>query len=88
MAAAGDAVERLVAGCKAYVAFGLSTAARYRVLFSEERLAKKRTTASPSTLEPDGRPVLEFGAESFALLVDGLAACVASGTVDEHRRRG
>ena len=40
--AADDPVERLVAGCEAYVAFGLRTPARYRVLFSEQRLGERR----------------------------------------------
>jgi AcrR family transcriptional regulator len=78
VAAGDDPVERLVSGCEAYVAFGLGRASRYRVLFSEERLGTK-AYCKPVALGPDGRPVLEFGAESFALLVDALAACVASG---------
>lgn len=80
-AAAGageDPVKRLVAGCEAYVAFGLSRPARYRVLFSEQRLGDKNY-CKPVAIGRDGRPVLEFGAESFALLVDGLAECVAAG---------
>jgi AcrR family transcriptional regulator len=77
--AGDDAVERLVAGCEAYVAFGLRRPARYRVLFSEERLASA-DYCKPVELSPDGRPVLEFGAESFALLVNGLDACVSAGT--------
>ena len=78
VAAGDDPVERLVAGCEAYVDFGLSRRHRYRVLFSEERLGKS-DYCKPVALGPDGRPVLEFGAESFALLVDALAACVADG---------
>jgi len=73
-----DPVERLVAGCEAYVAFGLRHRARYSVLFSEERIADS-DYCRPVSIGPDGRPLLEFGAESFALLVDALAACVESG---------
>lgn len=73
-----DPVERLLAGCEAYVAFGLGHPARYRVLFSEERIADSEY-CRPVSIGPDGRPLLEFGAESFALLVDALAACVESG---------
>jgi len=80
--AGDDPVERLVAGCEAYVAFGLRRPARYRVLFAERRLAGDeawRDYCKPVTFAPNGAPVLEFGAESFALLVDGLAACMSAG---------
>ncbi len=81
--AAGDGpVERLVAGCEAYVAFGLRHPARYRVLFSEQRPGRDdswRDYCKPVVFGPNGSPVLAFGAESFALLVDSLAACIAAG---------
>jgi len=77
-AASDDPVARLVAGCEAYVAFGLGQPARYRVLFSEER-AGVTDYCKPVELGQDGSPVLEFGAESFALLVDALTSCVAAG---------
>ncbi|HXY43364.1 MAG TPA: TetR/AcrR family transcriptional regulator [Acidimicrobiales bacterium] len=73
-----DPVERLVAGCAAYVAYGLEHGPRYRVLFSEERIADL-AQCKPVSIGPDGRPLLEFGAESFALLVGALEACVESG---------
>jgi len=78
---ADDPVERLVAGCEAYVAFGLQRPARYRVLFSERRGGDDtwRDYCKPVILEPGASRVLEFGAESFALLVDSLAACIAAG---------
>jgi AcrR family transcriptional regulator len=82
VAAAGDdPVERLVAGCEGYVAFGLHRPARYRVLFSERRNVDEawRDYCKPVTLEPGESPVLEFGTESFSLLVDSLAACITSG---------
>ncbi|MGA3351668.1 MAG: TetR/AcrR family transcriptional regulator [Acidimicrobiales bacterium] len=83
VAAAGDdPVERLATGCEAYVAFGLRRPARYRVLFSEHRPGDARSWqdyCKPVALGPGGSPVLEFGAESFALLVDSLAACIAAG---------
>jgi AcrR family transcriptional regulator len=77
-----DPVERLVAGCEAYVSFGLRRPARYRVLFSEQRLAGDdawRHYSKPVAFGPNGAPVMELGAESFALLVDGLAACIEAG---------
>jgi AcrR family transcriptional regulator len=82
VAAAGDdPVERLVAGCEGYVAFGLRRPARYRVLFSERRNGDEawRDYCKPVTLESGESPVLEFGTESFSLLVDSLAACITSG---------
>jgi len=79
VAAAGDdPVERLVAGCEAYVAFGLGQPSRYRVLFSEERLGNKQY-CKPVAIGPGGGPVLEFGAETFALLVNALTECVSAG---------
>jgi len=79
VAAGGDPVERLVAGCQAYVRFGLDHPARYGVLFSGTRPPATAEYCEPVVIGPDGRPVLEFGAESFALLVDAIAACVSAG---------
>ncbi len=73
-----DPVDRLVAGCQAYVAFALERPARYGVLFSERRTAA-RVYCEPVELGPGGRPVLEFGAESFALLVSGIEECARAG---------
>jgi AcrR family transcriptional regulator len=76
--AADDPAERLVAGCEAYVAFGLEHPARYGVLFAQPRTAPERY-CKPVQLGPDGQPVLAFGAESFALLVQGIEDCVLAG---------
>ncbi len=73
-----DPVSRLVAGCEAYVAFGLEHPARYGVLFSERRLGAK-DYCKPVQLGPDRRPVLEFGAESFAQLAQAIQDCVTAG---------
>jgi AcrR family transcriptional regulator len=56
-----DPAERLVAGCRAYVAAGLAAPARYRAMFGPRR---------------------ERGAEAFAVLVGGVAECVAAGVSD------
>jgi AcrR family transcriptional regulator len=82
LAAAGDdPVERLVAGCEAYVAFGLQRPARYKVLFSERRPGDGSWTryCVPITIRPGESPLLEMGAESFALLVDAVSACIRAG---------
>jgi AcrR family transcriptional regulator len=73
-----DPVRRLVAGCETYVAFGLEHPARYGVLFSERRIAAA-DNCRPVPIGPDGRPVLEFGAEAFAVLVNAIDACVRAG---------
>jgi AcrR family transcriptional regulator len=73
-----DPVDRLVAGCTAYVAFGLDHPARYGVLFSETWPAAPEY-CKPVALGPGGLPVLELGAESFALLVEAIADCVKAG---------
>jgi AcrR family transcriptional regulator len=81
-AAAGpDPVARLVAGCEAYVSFGLAHPARYGVLFSSHSRPPEEYCA-PVPLGPGGRPVLEFGAEAFALLVRGIEDCVGAGSSD------
>jgi AcrR family transcriptional regulator len=77
-AAGPDPVDRLVAGCETYVRFGLEHPARYGVLFSERRMAAK-DYCDPVPIGPDGRPVLEFGAQAFALLVQGIEECVQAG---------
>jgi AcrR family transcriptional regulator len=79
--AARDPASRLVAGCEAYLAFGLEHPARYGVLFSERRMSAASASdyCRPVSIGPDGRPVLEFGAESFALLVSAVADCVSAG---------
>ena len=73
-----DPVDSLVGGCEAYVKFGLEHPARYGVLFSERRLGMQ-DYCKPVQLRPDGKPVLEFGAESFALLVQAIEDCVEAG---------
>jgi hypothetical protein len=72
-----DPAGRLVAGCEAYVAFGLEHPARYGVLFS------RQLPAAPDYSRPVIRmkwpSLLEFGAESFALLVQAIQDCVTAG---------
>jgi AcrR family transcriptional regulator len=78
-AAAGpDPVDQLVAGCAAYVDFGLSHSARYGVLFGE-RHGPAEDYCQPVALGPDGRPVLEWGAEAFSLLLQAIQDCVMAG---------
>ena len=60
------------------MAFGLEHPARYGVLFSRQRPAAP-DYCKPVPIGPDGRPVLEFGAEAFALLVQAIEDCVTAG---------
>ncbi len=76
-AAGPDPAGRLVGGCEAYADFGLAHPARYTVLFARRPAAGDY--CKPVTFGPDGRRVLEFGAESFALLVQGIEDCVRAG---------
>ncbi len=73
-----DPVERLVAGCEAYVGYGLAHPARYGVLFSGSH-GMPEDYCAPVPLGPEGHPVLEFGAEAFALLVQAIEACAEAG---------
>jgi AcrR family transcriptional regulator len=79
--AGADPVEQLVGGCEQYVRFGLEHPERYGVLFSERRnsLTRAAEYCRPVVIGRGGRPVLEFGAESFALLVESIEACVRAG---------
>ncbi len=80
-----DPADRLVAGCQAYVAFGLEHPARYRVLFSRQLPpapdpeAPDPEAPDPIPVGPDGRPQLEVGAEAFTLLLQAIEACVTAG---------
>ena len=73
-----DPVERLVAGCAAYAGYGLAHPARYGVLFSGSH-GMPQDYCAPVPLGPDGPAVLEFGAEAFALLVQGIEECAGAG---------
>jgi AcrR family transcriptional regulator len=77
-----DPVDRLVAGCSGYVRFGLTHPARYNALFSQHRigvLAGADDSGKPVTIGADGRPDLKFGTDAFAILLDGIVACVRAG---------
>ncbi|MGY0235357.1 TetR/AcrR family transcriptional regulator [Longispora urticae] len=66
---AADPVDRLVAGCAAYVDYGTREPARYQVLFGFAR--------QKAELEDDGAGPEFLG--GFDLLVDGVTRCVAAG---------
>ena len=76
--AGADPVDRLLAGCQAYLDYGLAHPARYGLLFAPRGLAPE-DYCTPVPIGPDGSPVLEFGAEAFSLLVQGIQECVTAG---------
>ncbi|MDP9869207.1 MULTISPECIES: TetR/AcrR family transcriptional regulator [Streptosporangium] len=65
-----DPVEALLAGCAAYVDFGVREPARYRVLFGWARPKPEAPAA-----DVPGRQ----GLDAFRTLVDNLDACVRAG---------
>ena len=73
-----DPVDRLLAGCQAYLDYGLAHPARYGLLFSPRGLAPE-DYCKPVPIGPDGSPVMEFGAEAFSLLVQAIQDCVEAG---------
>jgi AcrR family transcriptional regulator len=78
--AGDDPIDRLIAGCEAYVDFGLAHPERYGVLFSGRRMAAQGyEPASPVPPGGGGPPPLAVGAQAFALLVGAIEACVTAG---------
>jgi AcrR family transcriptional regulator len=77
-AAGPDPVQRLLAGCQAYLEYGLGHPARYGLLFAP-RGALPDGYCPPPTFGSDGRPDLPFGTEAFAQLIDGIQNCVNAG---------
>ncbi|MFI9329477.1 TetR-like C-terminal domain-containing protein [Kitasatospora sp. NPDC052868] len=63
-------VEALLAGCAAYVGFGVREPARYRILFGWARPKPEAPAA-----DVPGRQ----GLDAFQILVDNLDACVRAG---------
>ncbi|TQS43000.1 TetR/AcrR family transcriptional regulator [Cryptosporangium phraense] len=69
--------ERLLAGCRAYMAFGLNNPNLYGLLFRRNRLLRGEEPGPPGagrldTRDPDAGP--------FASLMDGVRQCIADGS--------
>jgi AcrR family transcriptional regulator len=77
-AVSADPVQRLLAGCQAYLEYGLGHPARYGLLFTLRGVAPK-DYCQPVPIGPDGQPVLAFGAESFSQLFQGIQDCADAG---------
>jgi AcrR family transcriptional regulator len=65
-----DPVERLHAGCAAYLQLAAQQPARYRMLF------QRRPTADPDTLSHAETVDTIVGAEAFGWLLDAIGQCV------------
>jgi AcrR family transcriptional regulator len=68
--------DRLIAGCRAYMAFGIANPHLYGLLFSRNRLLRGEVPG-PAGGEPDTRTA---DAGPFAALMDSLRLCVADGS--------
>jgi hypothetical protein len=68
-----DPLERLLAGCHAYVSFGMENPNLYGLLFSRNRQLGGRS--------PEGRPATEddLRGGAFGLLVTGVDDCIRAG---------
>jgi AcrR family transcriptional regulator len=68
-----DPRERLLAGCRAYITFGLENPSLYGLLFNTNRQLGGQS--------PDGRPPTEddLRGGAFGLLVDGVDDCIQAG---------
>ena len=80
IAAAKDGIEvprdRLIAGCRAYMAFGIENPHLYGLLFHRNRLLRGEEP-SPAADQPDTRTA---DAGPFAALMDGVRQCIADGS--------
>jgi AcrR family transcriptional regulator len=68
--------DRLIAGCRAYMAFGIANPHLYGLLFNRNRLLRGEEP-SPAVNEPDTRTA---DAGPFAALMDGVRQCIADGS--------
>ena len=68
--------DRLIAGCRAYMAFGVGNPHLYGLLFSRNRLLRGEEP-HPAGDEPDTRTP---DAGPFAALMDGIRQCIADGS--------
>ena len=71
-----DPRDRLIAGCRAYMAFGIGNPHLYGLLFNRNRLLRGEE-AQPAGDRPDTRTA---DAGPFAALMDGVRQCIADGS--------
>jgi len=73
LAGLADPRERLLAGCRAYITFGMEFPNLYKLLFDRNRQVGGHS--------PEGRPVTEADLRQgpFNQLIEGVAACIETG---------
>ncbi|WP_327287698.1 TetR/AcrR family transcriptional regulator [Streptomyces sp. NBC_01198] len=71
--------DRLIAGCRAYMAFGVENPNLYGLLFQRNRLLRGEEPRPTSADEPDTR---NPDAGPFAYLMESIRLCVADGSSD------
>jgi AcrR family transcriptional regulator len=69
--------DRLIAGCRAYMAFGVGNPNLYGLLFTRNRLLRGEEAGPAPGEEPDTRTP---DAGPFASLMDSLRLCIADGS--------
>jgi len=67
----GDPVERLLAGCRAYLRYSADHPRRYRALFEHPEIHTRRRPVDPASLAE--------GVAALNVLVEGIADCARSG---------
>lgn len=72
-----DPRDRLLAGCRAYMAFGVDNPNLYGLLFSRNRLLRGEHARPDVAGETDER---DPDAGPFASLMDGVRQCIADGS--------
>jgi AcrR family transcriptional regulator len=71
--------ERLIAGCRAYIAFGIGNPNLYGLLFRRNQLLRGEEPRPGGSGEQDNR---DPDAGPFAYLMDGVRQCIADGSSD------
>lgn len=69
--------DRLLAGCRAYMRFGVDNPNLYGLLFRRNRLLRGQEAGPTTVDEPDERSP---DAGPFAYLMDGVRQCIADGS--------
>jgi len=82
-AAGGDAIERLVAGCVAYVRFGTDHPQLYRLMFAGD-LCKGPLFGDEREAEQEFPELAQAGDAAYDVLVQGLIAAQQAGLVRDR----
>jgi AcrR family transcriptional regulator len=72
-----DPHDRLLAGCRAYIRFGVDNVNLYGLLFRRNKLLRGQEAGPDTADEPDRR---DPEAGPFAYLIDSVRQCIADGS--------